>query len=86
MEKYKEAIHLYETTPESLKSIARRFGLHACSLGQFIKRHFPELMERRNLREKERNRKGGKERSESTELALKKETEEKVHPTGIGPA
>ena len=86
MEKYAEAIRLYETTPESLKSIARRFGLHACSLGQFIKRHFPELMERRNLREKERNRKGEKERSESTEFALKKETEEKVHPTGIGPA
>lgn len=28
MEKYKEAIHLlYETTSESLKSIARHFGL-----------------------------------------------------------
>ncbi len=47
MEKYKEAIHLYETTPESLKSIARRFGLNDCSLGQFIRRNFPELMERR---------------------------------------
>ena len=51
MEKYKEAIHLYETTSESLKSIARRFGLNDCSLGQFIKRHFPELIERRKLRE-----------------------------------
>lgn len=47
MEKYKEAIHLYETTSESLKSIARRFELNYCSLGQFIKRHFPELIERR---------------------------------------
>lgn len=45
MEKYKEAIHLYETTSESLKSIARRFGLNDCSLGQFIKRQFPELHE-----------------------------------------
>lgn len=51
MEKYKEAIHLYETTSESLKSIARRFGLNDCSLGQFIKRHFPELIERRKQRE-----------------------------------
>lgn len=47
MEKYKEAIHLYKTTSESLKSIARRFGLNDCSLGQFIKRHFSELIERR---------------------------------------
>ncbi len=47
MEKYKEAIHLYETTSESLKSIARRFGLNDCSLEQFVKRHFPELIERR---------------------------------------
>lgn len=47
MEKYKEAIHLYETTSESLKSIARSFGLNDCSLGQFVKRHFPELIERR---------------------------------------
>lgn len=47
LEKYREAIHLYETTSESLKSIARRFSLDGCSLGQFIKRNFPELMERR---------------------------------------
>lgn len=53
MEKYKEAIHLYETTSESLKSIARRFGLNDSSLGQFIKRHFPELTERRSHFSKE---------------------------------
>lgn len=47
VEKYKEAIHLYETTSESLNSIARRFELNNCALGQFIKRHFPELIERR---------------------------------------
>lgn len=51
MEKYKEAIHLYATTSESLKSIARRFGLNDCSLGQFIKRNFPEFIERRKQRE-----------------------------------
>lgn len=45
MEKYAEAVHLYGTTAESLKSLARRFGLNDCSLGQFIRRHFPELTE-----------------------------------------
>ena len=44
MERYKEAIHVYETTTESVKSIARRFGLNDCSLGQFIRRHFPEMV------------------------------------------
>ena len=44
MERYKEAIHVYETTPESLKSIAHRFGLNGCSLGQFIRRQFPEMV------------------------------------------
>ncbi len=47
MEKYGEAVRLYETTPESLKSIARRLGLNDCSLGQFIRRQFPQLHERR---------------------------------------
>lgn len=45
MERYAEAIHLYGITAESLKSIARRFGLNDCSLGQFIRRNFPELVE-----------------------------------------
>lgn len=45
MEKYAEAVRLYGTTAESLKSIARRFGLNDCALGQFIHRHFPELAE-----------------------------------------
>lgn len=44
MERYREAIRLYATTPESLKSIARRFGLNDCSLGQFIRRQFPEAV------------------------------------------
>lgn len=45
MAKYAEAIRLYRTTSGSLKSLARRFGLNDCSLGQFIKRHFPEAVE-----------------------------------------
>lgn len=45
MEKYKEALHLYATTTESVKSLARRFGFNDCSFGQFIRRHFPDLHE-----------------------------------------
>lgn len=47
MEKYREALRLYETTSESLKSIARRFGLNDSSLRQFIRRQFPGLLEKR---------------------------------------
>jgi transposase-like protein len=45
MGKYAEALQLYSTTTESIKSLARRFGFNDCSFGQFIRRHFPELHE-----------------------------------------
>lgn len=45
MGKYGEAMHIYATTTESIKSLARRFGFNDCSFGQFIRRHFPELHE-----------------------------------------
>lgn len=45
MGKYAEALHLYATTTESIKSLARRFGFNDCSFGQFIRRQFPELHE-----------------------------------------
>ena len=48
MEKYREAIRLYSTTTEGLKSLARRFGLNDCSLRGFIKRHFPEAIAQHN--------------------------------------
>ena len=47
MEKYSEALRLYTTTAESIKSLARRFGFNDCSFGQFIRRYFPELHEQR---------------------------------------
>lgn len=53
MEKYKEALQLYTTTNESVKSLARRFGFNECSFVQFVKRHFPELHEQRRKGEKE---------------------------------
>lgn len=35
---------LYETTPESLKSISRRLGLTYNSLGGYIRRNYPEVI------------------------------------------
>ncbi len=43
-EKYAEAIGLYSTTDESLKSIAERLGLVYVSLGNYIRRNHPELV------------------------------------------
>ena len=45
-EKYAEALHLYETTSESLKSIAKRLGLTYNSVGGFIRRNYPEAIEK----------------------------------------
>lgn len=46
MEKYAEAIRLYETTPESLRSIVRRLGLVYNSVDGFIHRHHPQSIEK----------------------------------------
>lgn len=43
-DKYSEAIRIYRTTPESLKSIATRFGLVYNTVGQFIRRNLPEAI------------------------------------------
>ncbi len=45
-EKYSEAIRLYATTNETLKSIAQRMGLTYNSLGNYIRRNYPELIEK----------------------------------------
>lgn len=45
-EKYAEAVRLYGTTPEPLKSIARRLGLTYISLSGFVHRNYPELIEK----------------------------------------
>ena len=47
-EKYAEALRLYESTSESLKSIASRLGLVYNSLGGFIRRNYPEAIEKHN--------------------------------------
>lgn len=45
-EKYAEAVRLYATTPDTLKSIARQLGLVYNSLSGYIRRNYPELAER----------------------------------------
>lgn len=47
-ERYGEAIRLYETTVEPLKSIALRLGLPYNSLGGFVRRNHPDAIARHN--------------------------------------
>lgn len=47
-EKYSEAIHLYRTTTETLKSIAGRLGIKYNSIGGFIRRNHAEAIEEHN--------------------------------------
>lgn len=47
LEKYAEAVRLYETTREPLRAIARRLGLVYNSLSGFIRRNCPEAVARR---------------------------------------
>jgi len=44
VEKYAEAVRLYGTTTETLKSIAARLGLTYNSVGGYIRRNYPEVM------------------------------------------
>lgn len=44
-EKYAEALHLYQTTTETLKSITERLGLTYKSVGGFIRRNHPEAIQ-----------------------------------------
>ena len=43
-EKYAEALHLYQTTTETLKSITERLGLTYKSVGGFIRRNHPDAI------------------------------------------
>ena len=44
-EKYAEALHLYQATTETLKSITKRLGLTYKSVGGFIRRIHPEAIQ-----------------------------------------
>lgn len=43
-EKYADAIELYNTTSESLRSIAKRFNINYNSLGGFVRRNRPDVI------------------------------------------
>ncbi len=45
-EKYAEALKIYAASTESLKSIAERLGLVYISLGNYVRRNHPELIEK----------------------------------------
>lgn len=47
-EKYAEAIEIYRTTTEPLKSIAARLGICYNSIGGFLRRSMPEIIEAHN--------------------------------------
>ncbi len=84
-EKYAEAVRMYETTAEPLKSIAKRLGIQYNSIGGFVRRNRPDAIAAHNRlveqeerrREEDDTRRLGKEQAESAALALKKVTEEK---------
>lgn len=78
MEKYGEAVRLYETTTEPLRSIADRLGLQYNSVGGFVRRSRPDAIEAHNrLVEREEALRREKEQAESVALALQRENEEK---------
>lgn len=85
VKKYDEAVHLYATTTEPLKSIASRLGLQYNSVVGFMRRNHPDTIEaHKRLIEQEKGQqkredilKQEKEQVETAALTLQKETEEK---------
>lgn len=51
-EKYKDAIQSYRTTSDSLTSIAKRYNINPISFGGFIRRHYPEDIQKRQEKSK----------------------------------
>ena len=86
-EKYDEAVRLYETTTETLKSIARRLGLQYKSVGGFVRRNHPEaiaahdrlLEQEKKLQEQKESQSCEKEQTETTVSVQEEETKEKEH-------
>lgn len=86
-EKYDEAVRLYETTTETLKSIARRLGLQYKSVGGFVRRNHPEaiaahdrlLEQEKRLQEQKESQRCEKEQTEITVSMQEGEIKEKEH-------
>lgn len=58
MEKYGGAVRRYGPTTESMESIARYLGLNYVALNGFIRRNFPEPVERHNEAQRRREQTG----------------------------
>ena len=52
-----EAVRLYETTTENLKSIAKQLGLTYNSVGGYIRRNYPDIIRRHEELVKQENSK-----------------------------
>lgn len=84
-EKYDKAVRLYETTTETLKSIALRLGLQYNSVGGFVRRNHPEaiiahnrlLKQEKRLQEQKENLKRKKEQTEAKFSVQEEETKER---------
>lgn len=84
-EKYDEAVRLYETTTEPLKSIARQLGLQYNSVGGFVRRNYPEvitahnrlLKQEKRLQVQKENLKSEKEQVEAKVSAREENAKEK---------
>ena len=84
-EKYDEAVRLYATTTETLKSIALRLGLQYKSVGGFVRRNHPEaiaaherlLEQEKRLQEQEECRRREKEQAEATVSVQEEENKER---------
>lgn len=78
VKKYMEAIRLYESTTESLKSIAERLDLQYKSVGGFIRRNRPEAIKEHNrLLAIEKERRHLQKQIDDIGLARKRKEEEK---------
>ena len=58
MENYGGAVRRYGPTTESMESIARYLGLNYVALNGFIRRNFPEPVERHNEAQRRREQTG----------------------------
>lgn len=77
-ERYDEAVRLYETTTEPLKSIAERLGIPYSSVGGFIRRNRPDAIVRHNgLVEAAAQCRQELERADAVGLARQREETEK---------
>lgn len=83
-ERYAEAIRLYSTTADTLSAIAGRLNINSKSLGGFVRRNYPELIETHNrLVAAEEARKQEQRRSQLVQSAVEHEYAEKARIAAV---